>query len=77
MSELRAEGSERGLILYFLPSRKRRSFFSSQEDGSPDISDGDIPKCDSSYSIDIPHSETLWEAETRPQNCAEVIIFLI
>ncbi|KAK6619440.1 hypothetical protein RUM43_012197 [Polyplax serrata] len=47
----------------------------AEEDVPPDIPDGDIPKCDSSYSIDIPHSENVWEAEPRPANCSEYYQF--
>lgn len=43
-----------------------------QPEDTPEPSDGDLPKCDSTYSIDIPHSETIWEAEPRPPNTAEV-----
>nr|CAD7587844.1 unnamed protein product [Timema genevievae] len=41
----------------------------------PDPSDGDIPTCDSTYSIDIPNSTTLWEADPRPENSAEYYQF--
>lgn len=34
-----------------------------------------MPKCDSTYSIDIPHSEMIWEAEPRPPNSAEYYQF--
>lgn len=46
-----------------------------QPEETPEPSDGDLPKCDSTYSIDIPHSELIWEAEPRPPNTAEVSIF--
>ncbi|CAH1400192.1 unnamed protein product [Nezara viridula] len=36
---------------------------------------GDIPKCDSTYSIDIPNSATLWEATPRPSNSSEFYHF--
>uniref|UniRef100_A0A1B6J4L6 Oxysterol-binding protein n=2 Tax=Homalodisca liturata TaxID=320908 RepID=A0A1B6J4L6_9HEMI len=36
---------------------------------------GDIPKCDSTYSIDIPNSTTLWESEPRPENSSEFYQF--
>nr|XP_024214050.1 oxysterol-binding protein-related protein 1-like [Halyomorpha halys] len=36
---------------------------------------GDIPKCDSTYSIDIPNSMTLWEATPRPSNSSEFYHF--
>uniref|UniRef100_A0A146KXB4 Oxysterol-binding protein n=3 Tax=Lygus hesperus TaxID=30085 RepID=A0A146KXB4_LYGHE len=37
----------------------------------------DIPKCDSTYSIDIPNSTTLWEATPRPANAAEYYQFTL
>jgi hypothetical protein len=36
------------------------------------MADGEVPKCDSTYSIDIPNSVTLWEADPRPERSAEV-----
>jgi len=36
------------------------------------VAEGEIPKCDSTYSIDIPNSVTLWEADPRPERSAEV-----
>lgn len=45
-----------------------------QPEESPEPSEGDLPKCDSTYSIDIPHSVTLWEAEPRPPNTSEVSV---
>jgi len=36
------------------------------------VAEGELPKCDSSYSIDIPNSCTLWEADPRPERSAEV-----
>lgn len=38
----------------------------------PDVAEGELPKCDSTYSIDIPNSVTLWEADARPERSAEV-----
>lgn len=43
-----------------------------QSDDGPETSDGDLPKCDSTYSIDIPQSVTIWEADPRPPNTSEV-----
>lgn len=39
----------------------------------PDTPEGEIPKCDSTYSIDIPQSLSIWEADPRPANTSEVI----
>lgn len=48
-------------------------FVCQPDEGCEDGAEGgDIPKCDSTYSIDIPNSTTLWEAVTRPENSAEV-----
>lgn len=48
----------------------------SEPDDPPEPADGgDIPKSDSTYSIDIPNSVTLWEAEPRPGNTAEYYQF--
>lgn len=55
-------------ITYFA----KKKFNAFQPDETPEPSDGDLPKCDSTYSIDIPHSELIWEAEPRPPNTAEV-----
>lgn len=53
-----------------------RSLSIQEPDEPADSSDGaDLPKCDSTYSIDIPHSITIWEAEPRPPNSSEVNIF--
>ncbi|XP_055611137.1 oxysterol-binding protein-related protein 2 isoform X2 [Uranotaenia lowii] len=61
-----------------LNSLKMSSFKSlsiSEPDDPPEPSDGDIPKSDSTYSIDIPNSVLLWEAEARPSNTAEYYQF--
>lgn len=43
------------------------------DEGCEDGAEGaDLPKCDSTYSIDIPNSSSLWEAEPRPENSSEV-----
>jgi hypothetical protein len=36
------------------------------------VAEGEVPKCDSTYSLDIPNSQTLWEADPRPERSAEV-----
>lgn len=62
-------------VLSKLNSLKMSSFRSlsiQDPEDSPEPADGDIPKSDSTYSIDIPHSVSLWEAELRPPNSAEV-----
>jgi len=38
----------------------------------PDMPEGEVPKSDSTYSIDIPNSAVLWEARPRPQNTSDV-----
>lgn len=44
------------------------------DESIPDPPDGEIPKCDSTYSIDIPKSFTVWEADPRPPNTSEVSV---
>lgn len=48
-----------------------------QPEDTPETSDSDLPKCDSTYSIDIPQSEMIWEAEPRPPNSAEYYQFTL
>lgn len=60
-------------IVYIV--RNRSFFFLRQPDDPPEPSEGDIPKSDSTYSIDIPNSVALWEAESRPANTAEYYQF--
>ncbi|XP_037911232.1 oxysterol-binding protein-related protein 1 isoform X2 [Hermetia illucens] len=63
-----------------LNSLKMSSFKSLSIQDSEDIPEppeGEIPKCDSTYSIDIPHSVTVWEAEQRPPNTAEYYQFTL
>ncbi|KAF4527966.1 hypothetical protein B566_EDAN014958 [Ephemera danica] len=43
----------------------------------PEVPEGEVPKSDSSYSIDIPNSRTLWEADPRPANCSDYFQFTI
>lgn len=43
-------------------------------DRSPEP-DGDIPRSQSIYSIDIPNSVLLWEVEPRPQNSSNYFSF--
>lgn len=47
---------------------------SEPPDPSPEI-DGYIPKSQSTYSIDIPNSVTLWEVEDRPENTSNYFSF--
>ncbi|XP_049776943.1 oxysterol-binding protein-related protein 1-like [Schistocerca cancellata] len=58
-------------------SQSEASF--SADDGCPipEPVDGDIPKCDSTYSIDIPNSVTMWEADPRPENAADYYQFTL
>ncbi|XP_052872436.1 oxysterol-binding protein-related protein 2 isoform X1 [Anopheles cruzii] len=66
-------------VLSKLNSLKMSSFRSlsiQEPDEPPEPSDGDgIPKSDSAYSIDIPNSVLLWEADARPDNTAEYYQF--
>lgn len=70
-------------VLSKLNSLKMSSFrsLSIQDDShepTPDRSpepDGDIPRSQSVYSIDIPNSITLWEVEPRPQNSGNYFSF--
>lgn len=67
-------------VLSKLNSLKMSSFKSlsiSEPDEAQEPAEGDIPKCDSTYSIDIPNSLTLWEADSRPENTAEVCLFFL
>lgn len=67
-------------VLSKLNSLKMSSFKSlsiSEPDEAQEPAEGDIPKCDSTYSIDIPNSHTLWEADSRPENTAEVCLLLL
>ncbi|XP_014252702.1 oxysterol-binding protein-related protein 1 isoform X2 [Cimex lectularius] len=60
------------------PFKSQNSIVESDE-GPPEeaAEGGDIPKCDSTYSIDIPNSSTLWEATPRPANCSEFYQFTL
>lgn len=70
-------------VLSKLNSLKMSSFRSlSIQDDSHDLPtdrspepDGDIPRSQSIYSIDIPNSITLWEVEPRPQNSGNYFSF--
>ena len=70
-------------VLSKLNSLKMSSFrsLSIQDDAHeapPDRSpepDGDIPRSQSVYSIDIPNSMTLWEVDPRPQNSGNYFSF--
>lgn len=50
---------------------------SIQDDSQgPDAApEGEIPRSNSIYSLDIPNSTTLWEVEPRPVNSAEYFQF--
>lgn len=41
----------------------------------PEMSNGDIPKSDSSHSLDIPNSRVLWRATPRPDNSSQYYHF--
>ncbi|XP_017018456.1 oxysterol-binding protein-related protein 2 [Drosophila kikkawai] len=62
-----------------LNSFKLNSFRSlsiqDNESYPPMEQEGDIPKSDSAYSIDIPDSTTLWSCKPRPSNCNEYYQF--
>lgn len=46
--------------------------------GPPDeLPDGDMPKSDSTYSIEIPDSTTVWEVTPRPSGSAEYYNFTL
>ncbi|RZF34644.1 hypothetical protein LSTR_LSTR012726 [Laodelphax striatellus] len=56
---------------------KSMSISEPDETGEDGAEGGDIPKSDSVYSIDIPHSVTLWEAEPRPPNTSDFYHFTL
>lgn len=69
-------------VLSKLNSLKMSSFRSlSIQDDSHEASDrspepdGDVPRSQSIFSIDIPNSTTLWEVEPRPQNSGNYFSF--
>lgn len=44
----------------------------------PEMGDGDdIPKSDSTASLDIPNSSILWEVQPRPEDSAKVSATLL
>ncbi|XP_064096238.1 oxysterol-binding protein-related protein 1-like [Macrobrachium nipponense] len=49
------------------------------EDGDPpeEAEEGSYPRTDSTYSIDIPNSVTLWEADPRPENSPQYYHFTL
>lgn len=49
------------------------------EDGEPpeEPEEGSYPRTDSTYSIDIPNSAILWEADPRPENSPQVRAVLL
>nr|NP_611865.1 uncharacterized protein Dmel_CG3860, isoform A [Drosophila melanogaster]AAF47130.1 uncharacterized protein Dmel_CG3860, isoform A [Drosophila melanogaster]AAM11336.1 GH12064p [Drosophila melanogaster]ACL90698.1 CG3860-PA [synthetic construct] len=53
-----------------------RSLSIQDSDSYPPMEqEGDIPKSDSAYSLDIPDSTTLWSCKPRPSNCSEYYQF--
>lgn len=44
------------------------------EEGPPEIPDGEIPKSDSTLSLDVPNSITLWTVTPRPSHSPEVLV---
>ncbi|XP_037046475.1 oxysterol-binding protein-related protein 1 isoform X2 [Bradysia coprophila] len=68
-------------VLSKLNSLKMSSFRSlsiqEPDESIPDPPEGEIPKCDSTYSIDIPRSFTVWEADPRPPNTSEFYQFTL
>ena len=52
-----------------------KSLSISEPEEMPEPPDGELPKSDSTYSIDIPNSVTLWEADARPPNTADYYQF--
>ncbi|XP_017090234.2 oxysterol-binding protein-related protein 2 [Drosophila bipectinata] len=53
-----------------------RSLSIQDNDSYPPMEqEGDIPKSDSAYSLDIPDSSTLWSCKPRPSNCNEYYQF--
>lgn len=53
----------------------KASVSTDNDDGPDDPPEGDIPASDSTFSIDIPNSVTLWEADQRPENSADYYNF--
>ncbi|XP_018330355.1 oxysterol-binding protein-related protein 1 isoform X2 [Agrilus planipennis] len=55
---------------------KSNSVQEDYEDSGPsDIIEGELPKSDSTYSIDIPNSITIWNVNPRPLNCSDYYQF--
>lgn len=61
-------------LLSKMNSLKMSSFrsLSIQEPEEPDTADGEMPKGETAYALDIPKSITVWEADPRPANTSEV-----
>ncbi|BES91879.1 Oxysterol-Hypothetical protein protein [Nesidiocoris tenuis] len=59
------------------PFKSQASISEPDDTGPVEPSGSDIPKCDSTYSIDIPNSLTLWEATPRPANAADYYQFTL
>ncbi|KAE8740422.1 hypothetical protein FOCC_FOCC014058 [Frankliniella occidentalis] len=53
----------------------KASVSTDNDDGPDDPPEGDIPPSESTYSIDIPNSVTLWEADQRPENSTDYYNF--
>lgn len=53
----------------------RASVSTDTDDGPDEPPEGDIPASDSTFSIDIPNSVTLWEADQRPDNSTDYYNF--
>lgn len=43
----------------------------------PDVSNGEIPKSDSSHSLDIPNSRILWQVNPRPEDSPQYYHFTL
>lgn len=61
-------------LLSKMNSLKMSSFrsLSMQEPDESDTADGEMPKGEAPYALDIPQSITVWEADPRPANTSEV-----
>jgi hypothetical protein len=54
------------------PFKSSSSQESMDECAPPDIPDGMVPKSESTYSIDIPNSTTIWKVKPRPMQSSDV-----
>ncbi|KAK4871789.1 hypothetical protein RN001_015913 [Aquatica leii] len=57
------------------PFKANSTHESVDESVSLDICEGEIPKSDSTYSINIPNSFTIWTVNPRPPNCGDYYQF--